>query len=148
MTGDDRPTIEEGDRLRAEATGYVYEVTKVTDTKVHVPELSPVPKEELLNDIAAGRITRMTAEPSIEEYVAEHHGPEYDNPAAVLVIPTEADVPHVREVLETAYDRIESEYVRVPSDPETSRDERVLREGSLYQELLGQLSDQEPDRDN
>jgi len=145
MTGDDRPTIEEGDRLRAEATGYVYEVTKVTDTKVHVPELSPVPKEELLNDIAAGRITRMTAEPSIEEYVAEHHGPEYDNPAAVLVIPTEADVPHVREVFEEAYDRIESEYAVVRSDSTGPHDERVLREGSLYQELLAQLTGQRDD---
>lgn len=149
MTSNDRPTIEAGDKLRAEATGYVYEVQKVTDTKVHVPELSPVSREAIEDDIAADRITHMPADrpSSIEEYVAEHHGPAYDDPAAVLVIPSEEDVPHVRGLLETAYHRIEPEYRAAPADSDDPHHERVLQEGSLYQELLAQLSGQERDAD-
>ena len=142
---DERPPVKAGDRLRAEAEGRVYEVEKVTESEVHIPEFSPVSKAKIEANIAAGRITRVTDEPSIEEYVAEHHGEEYDDPAAVLVIPDEEDLPVARGLLETAYHRIEPEYTAAPAEPTDSHDERLLREGSLYQELLGQLSEQEPD---
>jgi hypothetical protein len=51
--------IAEGDRLRAEATGKTYRVTKVTANWVHVTGLPRVPRHELASDIAAGKVTKL-----------------------------------------------------------------------------------------
>lgn len=65
---------------------------------------------------------------------------EYSNPAAVLYIPVEADLPVIREIIDDGYDTVSDEYER-RDDPGG----RVLRKGSLCQELLGQLNAQEGD---
>lgn len=51
--------IAEGDRLRAEATGKTYRVTKVTTNWVYVTGLPRVPRHELVEDIAAGKVTKL-----------------------------------------------------------------------------------------
>lgn len=67
---------------------------------------------------------------------------EVPDPAAVLAVPTDEDIEVVRETLEEAYSEIEDEYVRIPEEPETLREERIMTTGSLYQELLAQLNSQ------
>lgn len=53
-------TVKEGDRLRAEATGKTYRVTKVTANWVHVTGLPKVPRHELVRDIESGKITNLS----------------------------------------------------------------------------------------
>lgn len=63
------------------------------------------------------------------------------DPAAVLAIPCDDDVPIIRALLEDAYDEIEDYYVAGESTPRSVSEFDVLREGSLYQELIAQLNE-------
>lgn len=55
--------IQVGDRLRAEATGQVYEVLGIDNNNVNVTGLPPCSKQKLKRDIEAGRLTKLAREP-------------------------------------------------------------------------------------
>lgn len=52
-------TVTKGDKLRAEATGRMYQVTDVTENWVYVTGLPRVPRHELVTDIEAGKVTKL-----------------------------------------------------------------------------------------
>ena len=63
-----------------------------------------------------------------------------EDPAAVLAIPEDGDAEVILRAIEDAYGEIEEAYEAAAVD-DTAK-EAVVREGSLYQELFAQLSDQ------
>lgn len=69
--------------------------------------------------------------------------PETPNtPAATLEIPTEKDVTYIRELIQRGYSEIEPQYEAAAADPQDGN-EGIVRAGSLYQELLAQLNNQD-----
>jgi hypothetical protein len=76
----------------------------------------------------------------VTEYVERHFGGEYDDPGAVLVIPTGEDVPDIDDVLREAFDNMAAEYAAASED-----DDPAIRKGSLLQELIAQLNQQRDD---
>lgn len=60
-----------------------------------------------------------------------------EDPAAVFAIPDEADVEVVERLIRRAYNDVSEDYERLPAD---EMSERVARQGSLMQELIGQLN--------
>lgn len=70
---------------------------------------------------------------------------QVEDPAAVLAIPESEDVAIIRRLIETGYNKVSDEYTRLDAD---EMDELVARQGSLCQELLGQLNDQEESSDD
>jgi hypothetical protein len=63
-----------------------------------------------------------------------------EDPAAVLAIPEDEDAELILRALEDAYAEIEDAYETAAVDDTAKK--AVVREGSLYQELFAQLSDQ------
>jgi len=65
------------------------------------------------------------------------------NPHKTLEIPVEADETHVKSILVSEYEKISDEYERLSaSETTTEHEEKIMRRGSLIQELLAQLNNQ------
>lgn len=64
-----------------------------------------------------------------------------EDPAAVIAVPTEKDLDCIKGIIQSNYDEIRYEYeLRGPNVTD-----RVVRRGSLCQEVLAQLHDQMED---